>query len=92
VGYEEFTIAINPPADVPEDLHLVVTEGGYEKDMPHVFDTGDEAWTVSDDGAVVELVGDVCEAAKAPTYESIRFEFGCVELPPAPPPPPIIID
>jgi len=92
VGFKECTIAINPAAEVPEDLHLVVTEGGVEKDMPHVFSTGEEAWTVSDDGSVVELVGNVCEAAKAATYESIRFEFGCVDLPPAPPPPPVIID
>jgi hypothetical protein len=92
VGFKECTIALNPAATVPEDLHLIVKEGGIEKDMPHVFDTGEEAWTVSADGATVELVGNVCENAKAATYESIRFEFGCVDLPPAPPPPPIIVE
>jgi hypothetical protein len=41
---------------------------------------------VSADGATVTLEGDLCTAAKAGTYERLRFDFGCVELPPAPPP------
>lgn len=92
VGFKECTIQLNPPADVPEDLHMVVSEGGAEQDMPRTFGTGEQAWTVSSDGAVVELLGNVCDAAKTSRYEQIRFEFGCVELPPAPPPPPIDVE
>ncbi len=89
VGFDSCFINLSPPAEVPEKLHLVVTQRGTESDVPHEYDTGEAAWTVSDDGAAVELLGNTCAAATSGAYESIRFEFGCVELPPASPPPPV---
>ncbi len=85
-GFDSCTINLDPAAEVPDKLHLVVSEGGDESAVPHVYDNGEDAWTISDDGSVVELLGDTCTAATDGIYTSIRFEFGCVELPPAMPP------
>ena len=85
VGFESCLVNLSPPAEVPEKLHLLVIQAGSESDVPHEYDTGEAAWTVSDDGAAVELLGNTCAAATSGAYESIRFEFGCVELPPASP-------
>jgi hypothetical protein len=86
-GIDSCTINFDPPTTVPEMLTLAITDMGMEQAVPHVYPNGDEAWEISDDGAVATLKGDFCEAAKSGIYESIRFVFGCEFLPPAPPPP-----
>jgi hypothetical protein len=84
-GIDSCTISLVPPAEVPDKLHLVVTENGMDEDVARNV-SADASWTVTPDGATVTLNGTLCAAAKAGTYDSLRFDFGCVTLPPAPPP------
>lgn len=84
-GIDSCTISLVPPAEAPDKLHLVVTEKGQEEDVMRKL-SADASWDVSSDGATVTLNGTLCDAAKAGVYEHLRFDFGCVELPPAPPP------
>jgi hypothetical protein len=86
VGFDSCTINLTPAADVPEKLRMVVKENGMEFEVPRMYMNGDAAWSVTSDGKTVEIVGDTCEAAKNGTYEAVRFEFGCKDLPPAEPP------
>lgn len=85
-GIDTCTIDLNPPAEVPDKLHLVVTENGAEKDVPRNL-SKDATWSVTKDGATVTLEGQLCDLAKAGTYSQLRFDFGCVMLPPPDPPP-----
>jgi len=86
-GIDSCTITFDPPAAAPDKLTLAVTDGGIEAAVPHEYPDGSAAWTISDDGTTVELLGNTCAAAMNGTYQSLRFVFGCVELPPAEPPP-----
>lgn len=85
VGIDSCTINLNPPAEAPEKLHLVVETQGMQQDVAREL-SATASWNVTGDGAVVTLEGDLCEAAKAGAYDRLSFEFGCVVLPPAPPP------
>jgi hypothetical protein len=87
-GFESCEITINPPAEVPDKLHLVVTEGGVDQNVARDL-SADASWNVSVDGALVTLEGRLCDDATGGRFEAIRFEFGCVDLPPLPPPPPL---
>jgi hypothetical protein len=86
-GIDSCTITFDQPAAAPDKLALAVMEAGVEAAVPHTYPDGTAAWTISDDGTTVELLGNTCAAAMNGTYESLRFVFGCVELPPADPPP-----
>jgi hypothetical protein len=89
MGFDSCTINLDPAAQVPDKLHLVIKSQGQDQDVPRMFaGQTSAAWTVSSDGKTVELLGDLCANVKAGTYESISFVFGCVSLPPLPPPPP----
>jgi len=88
VGLDSCSINLSPPAEAPEKLHLVVTEGGQDKDVPR--DLGQDAsWDVTADGSTAELKGSLCEDAKTGRFSQVRFEFGCVDLPMLPPQPPV---
>jgi hypothetical protein len=63
---------------------LVVTEGGVDQDAPRDLGSG-AGWTLSDDASLVTLQGGFCDDALAGRFSSLRFEFGCVDLPPLPP-------
>jgi hypothetical protein len=86
-SFDSCTIHLQPVANVPDKLHLVVNSNGVDQDVPHMFGAT-QAWTISADGSTVDLLGDLCKNVKAGTYGQIRFEFGCVALPVLPPPPP----
>jgi hypothetical protein len=86
-GIDSCTINFDPVAMTPEKLALAVTIMGVESAVPHEYPGGEKAWTVTPDGKTVELLGNTCAAAKNGTYSSLRFVFGCEDLPPAPPPP-----
>jgi hypothetical protein len=88
VGIDSCEINLMPPADLPDKLALVVKNMGVEQSVPHVYPDSTMAWDITPDGSKVTLHGDFCEAAKQGVYESLRFVFGCEELPPAPPPEP----
>lgn len=85
-GIESCSISLTPPAEVPEKLRLVVTTNGDDQAVDRML-SDDASWDVSADGAVVTLAGRLCDEAKSGAYDSLRFDFGCEELPPLPPPP-----
>jgi hypothetical protein len=84
IGFNSCSITLNPPADVPDELAMVVEEGGMLFHMPHMQGT-DPLWTISPDGMHVELLGPLCQRAQEGYYASINFEFACEPLPPPPP-------
>jgi hypothetical protein len=86
-GIDSCTIDLMPPAEAPEKLHLVVTENGLDQDVPREL-SADASWNITDDGATVTLEGRLCEDAQSGRFAALRFEFGCVDLPPLEPPPP----
>jgi hypothetical protein len=87
-GFDSCEIALNPPAEVPEKLHLVVTENGQDLDVARDL-AEDFSWSITGDGGMVTLQGRLCDDATAGRFQRLRFEFGCVDLPPLEPPPPV---
>jgi len=83
-GFDSCEITITPPAEVPDKLHLIVTEGGTDQSVPRDL-SADASWNVTADGSLVTLQGGLCDAATGGRFERLRFEFGCVEYPPLPP-------
>jgi len=88
-GFDSCEIKLNPAAEAPEKLHLIVTEGGMPADVARDL-ADDYKWNISPDGTMVTLEGRLCEDATTGRYEAIKFEFGCVDIPPLKPPPPVM--
>ena len=88
-GFDTCEIKLNPSAEAPEKLHLVVTEDGMKADVKRDL-ADDYKWNISDDGSMVTLEGRLCDDATGGRFEAIKFEFGCVDVPPLPPPPPVM--
>jgi len=85
MGFDSCTLTLDPPAMVPDKLHVVVDEPMVGKqDVPRDLGNG-AGWTISADGSTVELIGAFCDDAMAGRFSSVTFEYGCVELPPLPP-------
>lgn len=85
-GFDSCTIHLDPKAEVPDKLHLVITQAGMDLEVPHDW-SKDATWSVNSDGTQVDLQGQLCDMAKDGSIEALRFVFGCVTVPPAPPPP-----
>lgn len=84
-GFDSCTFHLDPKADAPDKLHLIVTQNGKESDVAR--DLGkDSSWKINAAGDQVDLSGQLCDAAKAGDFEGVRFVFGCVEVPPYVPP------
>lgn len=83
MGFKECALDLTPPANPPEKLQLVVTEKGTDENVPHDLPMG--GWTVTPDGIHVELTGSLCDDAKGGRFETVKFEYGCKDLPPLPP-------
>jgi hypothetical protein len=83
-SFASCSITLDPPADLPAKLQLVVEENGKRQNVPHQLSV-DAGWTISKDGAHVELVGSLCDDAKAGRFDAVTFEYGCEELPPLAP-------
>jgi hypothetical protein len=86
-GFDSCTFQLDPKAEVPDKLHLVIKYMGMESDVPRDW-SKDATWKVNSDGSQVDLEGQLCDMAKDGTIESLRFVYGCVDVPPPPPPPP----
>lgn len=85
-GFESCTFKLDPKADAPEKLHLIVTQAGKESDVPRDLSKSAH-WKINSDGNEVELEGQLCDMAKDGTFEGVRFVYGCVDVPPLDPPP-----
>jgi hypothetical protein len=83
VGFDSCTIALNPKADLPDDLQMVVEEPTVMGQQQVPRDLGNGAgWSVTADGQTVELLGQVCEDAKTGRFTALTFQYGCIDLPP----------
>jgi hypothetical protein len=90
-GFDSCTFHLDQNTMVPEKLHLVITEGGKDKDVPRDLSGqmnwgAGAGWNINKEGDTVELTGRLCDLAKSGAYESVRFDYGCVDLPPPEPP------
>jgi hypothetical protein len=85
-GFMSCTFGLDPKAEAPDKLHLIVTENGVDMDVARDL-SKDATWTINADGSQVELMGQLCDFAKDGTFEMVRFQYGCVTTPPLPPPP-----
>jgi hypothetical protein len=83
-GIETCEITLDPPAEAPEKLHLVVTENGMDAYVPRDLGGG-SGWSLSDDASTVTFEGEFCDQALAGRFQHFEFEFGCVDPPPIPP-------
>lgn len=83
-GIKTCEIPVNPPADDPDEVFMVVTENGKEQSVAR--DLSDEAgWSITPEGDLITLEGLLCDDAKTGRFETVSFEFGCVDVPPLPP-------
>jgi hypothetical protein len=85
-GFDSCTFKLEPAAEAPEKLHLVITQEGAESDVPRNW-SPTATWKINDEGTQVDLEGQLCDMAMDGTLEGLRFVYGCVEVPPADPPP-----
>lgn len=85
-GFDSCTFNLDPKAEAPEKLHLIVTQEGMESDVPRDW-SKTATWKINAEGTQVDLEGQLCDMAKGGTFERLRFVFGCVDVPPADPPP-----
>jgi hypothetical protein len=83
-GIQTCEITLDPPAEAPEKLHLVVTENGMDSYVPRDLGAG-SGWTLSDDASTVTFDGAFCDDALSGRFTNFKFEFGCVDPPPIPP-------
>jgi hypothetical protein len=89
MGFDSCAIDLMPVASAPDKLQLVVEQAsmpGMPMEVPHDLG-GTGGWTVTPDGAHVELSGDICDAAKSGKFSKISFKFGCKDIPPIKPGP-----
>jgi hypothetical protein len=68
---------------------LIVTDEGMAQSVARDL-APDYSWSVSAGGDMVTLEGRLCEDALGGRFEALRFEFGCVDVPPLKPPPPVM--
>ena len=81
VHLDSCTIVLAAAAAPASELHMVITSGDGDHDVPHTF-SGDAtpAWTLALDGQTVQVAGDLCTKLTGGSYENLRFELGCVNL------------
>jgi hypothetical protein len=89
MGFETCTFELDPPAEVPDKLLMIVEENGMRQNVPHMAGP-DAGWTISADGKMVDISGVLCDDATGGRFSSITFEFGCPDVPPPPTLPPVI--
>ena len=76
-------MTLDPTPPNPDDVHLIVTDSstGQEFEVPRDPGNG-EGWALSADGKTAEILGQVCTDAKSGRFSDVRFEYGCVDIPP----------
>ena len=88
-GFDSCSIDLTPAADPVDKLQLVATEqvmgAPTDESVPHDLMNGGGGWTITADGSHVELTGSLCDDAKNGRFDSLKFKYGCKELPPLPP-------
>jgi hypothetical protein len=84
--FDSCSINLTPAADPADKLQMVVVEAATDmkSQVPHML-TANAGWTITPDGAHVEITGDLCKDAMSGRFSTITFEYGCKELPPLKP-------
>jgi hypothetical protein len=86
-GFDTCSIDLMPATSVPDKLQLVVEEAsnpGMPENVPHDLGGTAGGWTISADGAHVELTAGLCNSAKTGVFSKLTFQFGCKSIPPLP--------
>ncbi len=86
-NFDSCTIGLPMAPPNPDDVHLVVVQGGVKQDVGRDLGSGG-GWTLTPDLSEIVLQGVFCDLAKQGEYDKIAIAFGCVDLPPLPPPKP----
>lgn len=86
-SFQSCSIGLPREPPNPDDVVLVVVEGGTEQSVARDLGTGG-GWTMRSNNTEIVLQGELCNQARAGTYDKISVVFGCVDLPPLPPPKP----
>lgn len=74
------TITLNPPPPDPTGVHLVVVDGVSGKE--YQVTPGPDGWQLT--GGTATLLGATCTDALAGRFSSVRFDYGCVDVPELP--------
>jgi hypothetical protein len=85
MGFDSCELHLNPAADLPDKLHVVVEEPMVGEQLIPRDAGGGSGWTITPDGATVTLQGQICEDAMAGRFSSIKFKYGCADPPDIPP-------
>jgi len=86
-GIASCTVHLTPSAPIPSAVHVIVRVGGADYEVAQSYaGQATNTWSLSADGATLELLGKLCTSAQAGAYQAIRFESGCVSLPTLPAP------
>lgn len=88
-GVKSCSITIDPPAQRPDEVQLVVEEHATGEREAAAHDLGKgSGWTITNDGGRVTLTGALCEDAKRGRFDSIELAYGCQTLGPVQTEPP----
>jgi hypothetical protein len=87
-NFDSCTIGLPKTPPNPDDVHLVVVQGGVKQEVARDLGTGG-GWTLNPQLTEIVLQGLFCELARKGEYDKISVAFGCIDLPPLPPPKPI---
>lgn len=79
-GFNSCSMALNPAADVPDELLMIVDEPGVGRQRVERTN----GWSINANGDQVEMTGGLCEAAMAGRFASITFEYACPDVEPPP--------
>jgi hypothetical protein len=84
--FDSCAINLTPAADPADKLQMVVVEAttDMKSQVPHML-SASAGWTITPDGAHVEITGDLCTDAMSGRFSTITFEYGCKDLPPLKP-------
>ncbi len=85
VSIDSCVITLDPPPPDPSQVHLIVTDSATGNEYEVLLsEGGPDGWTLSPDGKTATLTGSTCDDAKSGAFSSLRFEYGCVSVPPLP--------
>ena len=88
-GLSSCTIKLGAHAKDVDKLMLHITQDGKDKPVP-AAEGRDASWQLNPAGDEITLGGELCKAAKAGTFDSLHFTFGCTSTPPSEPPIPTL--
>jgi uncharacterized protein YegL len=80
-GFNSCTFQLAPATEAPAKLRLFTTQSGQEREVAPGA-APNAQWAVNETGDQVVLANELCAEATSGRIESLRFVFGCKDLPP----------